>query len=462
MASQRIVVVGAVAAGAKAAATARRRQPEASILVLQNEADVSYSACGMPYHLAASGDIPRRKLIARTADAFRADGIDMRTRHHVQEIDAKRGIVQVQDLDSGRQYRESFDHILVATGASPVAPQIPASASAPPMMQLRTLSDADALLERMPQLRKVVILGGGYIGLEMAETARELGLDVELVEMAAHVAPTLDERLSQAAEDALRRHGVRVHTGRKVVHLDAGHVGLDDGSSIPADMVLAAVGARPSVGLAEAAGVKLGPTGAIAVTPAMGTNLKRVWAAGDCAESRHVVSGRPVWLPLGDVANRHGRVAGTNMAGGKAVFPGVLGTAIFKVFDVVVGRTGLTPAEARAAGLSPVCEMVEAPSRARYMKASRPVQIHVTIDQLSGRILGAQVAGPDAVDKLVDTLATAIWGKLTVSDLLDLDLAYAPPFSPVFAPVQVCGEVLGKARTAAQRAVEQAVWRYAM
>lgn len=446
--SDRLIIVGGAAAGAKAAATARRRNPAANILVLQEEADISYSSCGLPYHLAAPKDIPRGKLIARTAEAFRADGIDMRTRHHVEEIDARRAIVTVRDLNSARIYTESYDRLLIATGAQASALKVAVSPTAPPIVQLRTLADADHLARCLTGIQKLVILGGGYIGLEMAETSRKLGLDVALVEMAPHVIPGFDERVARVVEAELRKRGVELFTGARVVELDSGLVVLDTGTSIPADLVLAATGVRPSTTLATSAGVDLGTTGAIAVSPQMGTNLEHVYAAGDCVEARHVLTNRPVWMPLGDVANRQGRVAGINMAGGQAAFPGVLGTAIFRVFELGVARTGLGPAEASAAGFLPVCETIQAPSRARYIRGSKTLQLHLTVDRRSGKLLGCQAVGEDAVDKTIDILATAIWGNLTAADLFDLDLAYAPPFSPVLAPVQAAGEVLNKAISA--------------
>lgn len=455
--ADRLIIVGGVAAGAKAAATAHRRNPAAKILVLQEEADISYSSCGLPYHLAAPEDIPRGKLIARTPEAFRADGIDVRTRHRVEEIDPKRAIVTVRDLDSARSYTLPYDKLLIATGAQPSALKAAVSPTAPPIVQLRTLADADHLAKYLTGIGKLVILGGGYIGLEMAETARRLGLDVTLVEMASHVIPSFDETVARVVEAALRKHGVELFTGARVVELDRGHVVLDTGARIQADMVLAATGVRPSTALATAAGVNLGTSGAIAVSPQMATNVEHVYAAGDCAESRHVLTNRAVWMPLGDVANRQGRVAGINMAGGNAAFPGVLGTAIFKVFELAVARTGLGLAEASAAGFVPVCETIKAPSRARYIGESKTLQLSLTVEQHSGKLLGCQAVGEDAVDKTIDIIATAIWGKLTAADLFDLDLAYAPPFSPVLAPVQAAGEVLNKAISRARRSAEPSV-----
>jgi NADPH-dependent 2,4-dienoyl-CoA reductase/sulfur reductase-like enzyme len=250
--------------------------------------------------------------------------------------------------------------------------------------------------------------------------------------------------LAEAVDKTLHAHGVTVHTASQVMGLDAGHVLLQGGGSVPADMVLAATGVQPNTALAQSAAVALGRTGAIAVNSRMQTNVPGVFAAGDCAESPHRISGQACWLPLGDVANRHGRVAGTNMAGGDAHFPGVLGTAIFKVFDLAMARTGLGQEEAKLAGFDAVSAQIQAPSRARYMSGRATLMLSVTAERGTGRLLGAQAVGTDAVDKTIDTFAAALWGGLATTDLTDLDLAYAPPFSPVLSPVQVAGEVLNK------------------
>ncbi len=450
----RIVVIGGVAAGTKAAATARRRNPAAQVIVLQDEAEVSYSSCGLPYHLADMQAIPRAKLIARTPEVFRADGIDMRTRHRVEEIDAQQGLVTVRDLQQARTYTQPYDKLLIATGATASPLKASVGVAAPPVLHLRSIGDADAIAQRLSGVRKVVILGGGYIGLEMAHTFKALGRDVTLIEAMSRVIPSYDEAIALIVEATLREHGVELLTGARVSELADGAVILETGVRVPADLVLVATGVRPTTALALAAGVKLGDTGAIAVSPQMATNLPNVYAAGDCAESRNRVTNRPVWLPLGDVANRHGRVAGINMAGGNTEFAGVLGTGIFQVFDSAVARTGLGHAEALAAGFTPVSETLRAPSRARYMRQSKTLTIRLTADQHTGRLLGCQVAGADAVDKTIDIAASALWGQLTVSDLADMDLAYAPPFSPVLAPMQAAGELLGKRLGESQRAAQ--------
>jgi NADPH-dependent 2,4-dienoyl-CoA reductase/sulfur reductase-like enzyme len=442
--AERLLIVGGVAAGTKAAATAHRRNPQAQVVLLQEEAEISYSACGMPYHLADAQHIPRSKLIARTPQAFVDDGVDLRTGMRVLSVDAAMRRVRVLDLGSGKEHDEPFDQLLLATGAQARRLNVPVSDSAPPVYYLRTLVDADALRPVLLAGRRVVVLGGGYIGMEMAETCASLGMHVTLVEMQPRLLPGFAAALAEAVGKTLHAHGVTVHTASQVTGLDAGHVLLQGGGSVPADMVLAATGVQPNTALAQSAAVALGRTGAIAVNSRMQTNVPGVFAAGDCAESPHRISGQACWLPLGDVANRHGRVAGTNMAGGDAHFPGVLGTAIFKVFDLAVARTGLGQEEAKLAGFDAVSAQIQAPSRARYMAGSATLMLSVTAERGTGRLLGAQVVGTDAVDKTIDTFAAALWGGLAITDLPDLDLAYAPPFSPVLAPVQVAGEVLNK------------------
>ncbi|MGD0641590.1 MAG: FAD-dependent oxidoreductase [Roseiarcus sp.] len=440
----RILIVGGIAAGMKAAATARRRKPDLDILVLQDEAEVSYSACGLPFSLGDSAAIPRAALIARSVERFRADGVDLRVRHRVEEVDISARRARIRSLDSDAISVEPFDQILFATGAQAIAPRIPTTEGAPPMLPLRSLADADRLRDHFKPGGRAVIIGGGYIGLEMAEALRLQGQAVTLVEAAPRLLPAFDPAIGEAVAAHLARHGVTTHLGVSVAETVPGGVTLADGRFIEADLALAAIGVRPRVELAAAAGVAIGETGAIAVDEAMRTNLAGVYAAGDCAEARHVVSGKAVWYPLGDIANRQGRVAGLNIAGGQSSFPGVLGTAIFKVFDLAVARTGLTPEQARQSGFDPIVVRAKAPSRARYMPNSRSIDAALVVDRRSGRLLGAEAIGPDGVDKYIDVVATAIWARLAADDLADLDLAYAPPFSPVFAAAQVIGELARK------------------
>lgn len=337
---EQLLIVGGVATGTKAAATARRRNAAAGIVVVQDEPDISYSACGLPYHIADPAAIPRRSLIARSVEEFRRDGVDMRIGHRVLGIDVRAMRVTILERASGRQYLEPFDRLLVATGARPIEPPIDATADAVATFHLRTLTDADAIVGRLASIRDVVILGSGYIGLEAAEAVVFRGHRVTIVEAKERVIPAFSEPIGSLAAH-LQVHDVRVLCGQSVERFERDTVVLANGERLKADLVLIAAGVRPAVDLTRAAGVEIGSTGAIAVDDHMRTSIPGVFAAGDCVESVHRVSGRTVWLPLGDVANRHGRVAGTNMAGGDSSFPGVLGTAIFSVFGLGVGTTGL-------------------------------------------------------------------------------------------------------------------------
>lgn len=442
----RVLIVGAVAAGSKAASTARRRDPSADIVVITDEADIAYSACGLPYHLADPTAIPRARLVARTPDRFRAESIDLRTGWCVEGLDLAAGTASVVDLATGRPSTEPFDRLVLATGARAIRPSIPAGPDAPPTVNLRSLVDLDAMAPLVAAAARIVIVGGGYVGLEAADALRRRDLAVTVVERLPRLLPFLGEGAARVVADALAARDIDVVCGVGVAALEGGHVVLDDGRRIAADLVLLAVGVRPNVELARAAGIAIGPTGAIAVDDRMATDHAGVFAAGDCAETTHRQTGRPVWIPLGDTANRQGRVAGENVVGGDRRFPGVIGTAIFEVGSVVVGRTGLSADEATGAGYDPRATAIEAPSRARYMPGSAPLSLEVLADRSSGRVLGAVAVGIDGADKAIDILATAIWGGLTVDDLADIDLAYAPPVSPVFAPIQVAAELLRGAR----------------
>jgi NADPH-dependent 2,4-dienoyl-CoA reductase/sulfur reductase-like enzyme len=441
---KRILIVGGVAAGMKAAATARRQDSELDIVVLQDEMDVSYSACGFPYHLADPAAIPRQRIIARSIERFRQDGIDLRVGRRVEAVDLVARRATVNDIAAAQDEVITFDEIIFATGAQPITPPMRFAKGAVPVLTLRSFRDADRLRELSPSIRRVAIIGGGYVGLEMAETFSFLGAEVKLVEAMPRLLPAFDNLVSEAVAAQLALHNVQVSTDSRIVEVTSAGLALQDGELIEADVVLAATGVRPRVDLVVAAGVPLGSTGAIAVDDHMRTGIDGVYAAGDCVESRHVVSKKPVWQPLGDVANRQARVAGINVAGGNARFPGVLGSAIFRTFDLAVARTGLSFAQARESGFDPKRVTAKAPSRARYMSQSRPIDLILTVDQADGRVLGAEAVGTDAVDKCIDIMATAIWAGLSVDVVAELDLAYAPPFSPVMPPVHVVAELARK------------------
>jgi CoA-dependent NAD(P)H sulfur oxidoreductase len=355
----------------------------------------------------------------------------------------------VRDLSSGREFEDSYDRLVIATGARAVLPPIP-GADLDGVFVLRFLSDADEVREyveeRSPE--KAAVVGGGYIGLEVAENLSSLGMEVTLIEGADRVALAYGDEVAERVEEHMKDKGVGVYTGANVEEfLGEGRVrGLRFGDEeIRSDLVILGVGVEPCVDLAEEAGAEIGTTGAIRVDKYMKTSLPDAWAAGDCVETINLVSGEPVWVPLGDTANQMGRVAGTNAASktdeAPLEFPGVLGTGIFKVFDLGVGKTGLSESEAREADFDVVTSAVDAWDRASYYPGAGKVFLKLIADARTGRLIGAEAAGTGAA-KLTDICATAIWGRLSYPDLVNIDLAYSPPYGPVLSPVIQAATIL--------------------
>ncbi len=442
----RLVIVGGVAAGTKAASRARRVDPEMEITVYQEEPEPSISECGLPYLL--SGVVEKReRLIARTPEKFAKQDIEVLVRHRVEKIDAARKRLSVRDLATGEAFEDTYDRLVVATGARAVLPPIP-GADLDGVFKLRFLTDSDEVLRYIEEHspRRAVVVGGGYIGLEVAENLCAMGMEVSLIEGADRVALAYGTEVAGRVEAELGKHGVKAYTGTKVEEfLGEGRVrGVRfGGTELETDLVIVGVGIKPCVDLAEEAGAEIGPTGAIRVDEHMKTNLPDVWAAGDCVETANLVSGKPVWVPLGDTANQMGRVAGTNAATGEDAleFPGVLGTGIFKVFDLGVGKTGLSEREADAAGFEVVSAGVEVYDRAAYYPGAGKIFLKLIADKETGRLLGAESAGSGA-DKLTDICATAIWGGLSYPDLINIDLAYSPPYGPALSPVIQAATIL--------------------
>jgi NADPH-dependent 2,4-dienoyl-CoA reductase/sulfur reductase-like enzyme len=442
----RLVIVGGVAAGTKAASRARRVNRELEITVYQEEPEPSISECGLPYLL--SGVVEERNdLIARTPEKFAEKDIEVRVRHRVERIDATNKRLSVRDLRSDEVFEDGYDRLIITTGARAVLPPIP-GANLDGVFKLRFLTDADEVLRYMKDHspKRAVVVGGGYIGLEVAENLRRLGMVVSLIEAADRVALAYGPEVAERVEEHLKENGVEVQTGTKVEGFAGeGRVrGVRFGDDeLETDLVVVGVGIEPSVELAEVAGVEIGPTGAIRVDRHMKTNVPDVWAAGDCVETVNLVSGEPAWVPLGDTANQMGRVAGTNAATGEDTleFPGLLGTGIFKVFDLGVGKTGLSEKEAEEAGLETVSAAIETTDRASYYPGVGRVFVKLISDRSTGRLFGAEAAGYGAA-KLTDVCATAIWGRLSYPDLVNLDLAYAPPYGPVLSPVVQAATVL--------------------
>ncbi len=444
--AQRLIVIGGDAAGMAAASQARRRRDRADLEIIAFERGhfTSYSACGIPYWI--SGVVPERdQLIARTPAAFRDDfDIDVRLRHEVTAIDLERREVVARDLEGGGEVRERFDDLMYAIGAVPKMPDW-ADPDVRGVFGVQTLDDGAALrdwLDADPTPHHAVVVGGGYIGVEMAEALVQRGLSVTLVEQADQPMATVDPDMAALVAEAMRGLGIDIRTGVTVTGIDqrGGRVSavVTTDGPVPADVVVLGLGVRPNTALAEAAGLPIGPSGGIRVDRRMRVvGVPGVWAAGDCVETLHRVSGQPVHVPLGTHANKQGRVAGINLGGGYATFPGVIGTAVTKVCELEVGRTGLRERDAAAAGFEFVSVVAESTNRAGYYPGARPMTVKLIAERPGGRLLGAQIVGWSEAAKRIDTLAVALWNGMTVDEMTSLDLGYAPPYAPVWDPVLI-------------------------
>ncbi|MGA2317451.1 MAG: FAD-dependent oxidoreductase [Thermodesulfobacteriota bacterium] len=443
---KRLLVIGGVASGPKAAARARRCDPEMEIVLYQEEDDISYAGCGLPYYI--SGVIEEREdLISRTPGKFALEGIKILKNRRIEKIDIPNRAVSGRKIGSGETFTDHFDRLVLATGAYPIRPQID-GINLSNVFYLRSIFDADAIFEqiRSEGIRNVVIAGGGYIGLEMAESLVHLGKNVTIVELAPQILTLFDEDFAGVLRQYLEKKGVKIFTsegihalkgkGGKVTHVQT------MSREIEADAVLMSLGIRPQVELAKQAGLKMGETGAIWVNEKMETSAEGVYAAGDCAETTHLIAGKKVWIPLGSTANKQGRVVGVNVCGGNATFPGVMGTTVFKTFEFNVAKTGLSMREAEKEGFHPVQAIVRGFDRAHYYPGRKESTLKVIADKETGRILGGQAVGEGPSDKFIDILAMALHGKMTCRELANVDLAYAPPFSPVLSPIIVAANVL--------------------
>lgn len=451
----KIVVVGSVAAGTSAAAKARRNTETAQITVYERDHDISYSGCGLPYFVG--GEVETiDELTPRDAAWFaKRYGVDVRTGHEVTDVDAAARTVTVRELATGRTFTDTYDELVLATGVSPVVPPVP-GVDLGGVFTLRTPSDALAVRAWIESrgVTDAVIVGAGYIGLETAEQLVGRGVGVTVVEALAHAMPRMDPDMSARVGAELRAHGVRLLTSTRVVGIEPADDAADvaavvvhdaDGERrVPAGLVILAVGVRPNLELAHAAGARIGPTGAIAVDARQRTSVPHVWAVGDVAESFDRVTGDPAWVPLGSTANKTGRIAGDAMTGGTLEHGGILGTSIVRVFDLAVAQTGLTETRAREERYDVVVVHNIKPDRPTYL-GGKEMLIKAVADRSSGRLLGAQAIGPSGVDKRIDVLATAIAFGADVDDLFHLDLAYAPTYATTKDPVHYTGMALANA-----------------
>jgi NADPH-dependent 2,4-dienoyl-CoA reductase/sulfur reductase-like enzyme len=462
--SKRMVVIGGDATGMSAASTALRHSAEGEleVVVLERGHYTSYSACGIPYWI--SGQVPDRdQLIARTPEQHREAGIDVRMRTEATAIDLEKQTVSVRGLDDGGDdgdtYDLGYDELVIATGAVPSVPPLEGS-DAHGIFGVQSLEQGEEIVNDLVRggrsdgknadgdRRRAVVVGAGYIGVEMAEAMVVRGLETTIIDQAPEPFTQVDPDMGALIREAMEGMGITVLTGTSADGFDVAEDGrvraVRAGDTVlPADIVIIGLGVKPNAQLAADAGLTLGRSGGI-VTDVRMQAAPHVWAGGDCVETHHRLSGKGVHIALGTHANKHGRIIGTNIAGGYGAFPGVIGTAISKVCSLEIGRTGLGAAEASAAGFGYVCATVESTTTAGYWPEAEEMTVKVLAEQRTGRLLGAQIVGHTGSGKRIDVFATAIWNGMTVEEMTFMDLSYAPPFSPVWDAVLIAARKAAK------------------
>ncbi len=438
----RIIIIGGVAAGLSAASKAKRNNPLAEVIVYEKTQDISYGACGLPYFIS---DLIREAddLVAISAKDFREKrGIDIRTGCLALSFNPRRRLVHLKNLATGVTFSDSYDRLIIASGARAVFPDLPGT-DLNNIFTLRNLQDGLRLKSVVQNggFKNAAIIGGGYIGLEMAEAMAALNIPLTVIETTDRLMKNVDPEISTLILAHLKSKGVAVllntsvksFSGEKFVH----SLQLSDGRSQPADLVILATGIRPETDFARSGGVQLGQSGAIAVNDRMQTNIRDVYACGDCAEVRDRVTGKMVYIPLGTTANKQGRTAGDNATGQPVHFAGIVGTAAVKIFDLEIARSGLTLSEAQNHFQDATAVEIQSHSRASYYPGGKKLTVRLIFSKLNGRLYGAQLAGEEGAAKRIDVIATLLHDKKSIFDLSELDLSYAPPFAPVWDPLLV-------------------------
>ncbi len=449
--AERLVVIGGDAGGMTAASQAKRLRGDGlDVVAFERSHHTSYSACGIPYW--AAGDVADAdQLVARSPEEHRRRGVDLRMRTEIEAIDLDKREVAAYDLESGRSYRLGFDQLVIATGAVPVRPPLPGVAAAG-IFGVQTLDDGAAVIDAMhDKPGHVVVVGGGYIGIEMAEAMVRRELPVTVVDQAKQPMTTLDPDMGRLVHEAMEDLGIDVRTETAVEAFETDRDGrvravVTRAETLPADLVVLGIGVRPNTALAADAGLPLGDAGGLRTDLRMRVlRHEAVWAAGDCVEVLNLVSGQYGHVALGTHANKQGRVAGLNIGGSYATFPGVVGTAISKVCDLEIARTGLREKDADRVGFAYVTGVIESTTRAGYFPGTQKMTVKMLAERRTGHLLGAQIVGWEGSAKRIDVVATALWNRMTVEDMTALDLGYAPPFSPVWDPVLVAARKVADA-----------------
>ncbi|PZR19063.1 MAG: flavoprotein oxidoreductase [Flavobacterium psychrophilum] len=447
MTGNTLVIIGGDAAGMSAASKVRRVQPDRQIIVFEKSAYTSYSACGIPYFISETVKSVD-ELIVRSPETFREKyNIDVRTMHLVLEVDTQNKKIKVLDKEKNKEFWQPYDQLLIATGGKSFCPDM-SGKDADNAFGVTTLKSGinieNFIEENKP--KSAVIIGGGYIGLEMAEALLIRGLSVTIVNRGKQLMNTLDPDMGEMVSEAMRKLGVTVHCEEELKAFEVNNNKINtvvtSKRSIPADIVIFGMGSAPNTEFLKGSGIELGVKNAIKVNAQMQTNIKDIWAAGDCAETLHLISHKHVHIALGSIANKTGVVAGSSIAGETPNFPGVVGTAVCKICSYEVARTGLLEKELTALQIEYVTGTIKSRTRAHYYPNSKDITVKLLAEKNSGRLLGGQIIGEEGAAKRIDVLATALTHNLTLQNIIDLDLSYAPPFSPVWDPVQTAARKL--------------------
>ena len=443
---KRILIVGGVAGGASAAARLRRLDESAEIVIFERGPHVSFANCGLPYHIGGEIRDEKSLLVQSPKRLHEVFNLDVRTGHEVIAIDRAKQEIEVKKLATGEIKRERYDDLILAVGAAPLKPPIP-GIEREGHFTLRNIPDTKAIIDWIETRTAMdaVVVGGGFIGLEMVEQLHELGLNVSVVEALPQLLSPLDPEMAAHIQAELVKHQVAVYLNEPVVGFEADPeacasvVVLKSGKKIPADIVILGLGVRPEIGLAKAAGLEIGERGGIRVDVRMRTSDPHIWAVGDAVEVRDPVTGQAVLVPLAGPANRQGRIAADNIAGGNSVYRGTFGTAIVRVFELAAASTGANEKTLNRLGIPYEVVHLHPNSHAGYYPGAEPLAMKLIFAPGSGELLGAQAVGKDGADKRIDVLATALYGQMTVHDLAELELAYAPPFGAAKDPINMAG-----------------------
>ncbi|MBN2702719.1 MAG: FAD-dependent oxidoreductase, partial [Pontiellaceae bacterium] len=444
MSTKKILIIGGVAGGASAAARARRLDEHCEIILFERGPDISFANCGLPYHIGGA-IADRDKLLVTTPEAMTTKfNIDVRTLNEVVSIDREQKVLTVKNLKSGEEYTEAYDKLVLSPGAAPVRPPIPGIDS-PKVLTLRNLEDMDRIIESIDGKNAVAVIGGGYIGLEMAEALRERKFDTTLIELAPQVMGPADPEMATVLHQELRLYGVNLKLETSVTGFkesDGGVVlSLSSGEQLKVDIAVLAIGVKPETKLAVEAGLELGKTGGIKVNENMLTSDPDIYAVGDAVEVTDFTTGQSALIPLAGPANRQGRIAADNIFGRPSAYKNTQGTAICKVFNMAIGMTGLSEKMAKRLNMAYEKVYVHPASHASYYPGSHPVSLKLLFNPDDGKVLGAQAVGADGIDKRIDVISVAIRAGLTVYDLEEMELTYAPPFGSVKDPVNYAGFV---------------------